>query len=358
MATCSFLYHEGAKVILRDPVILSGSEEKVLALLRFIQAEGFSRCSYVRSLFIDMDIMPESVAQILADLVPRMSELCCLCLNRDPERMFESYPYLLPTFAGLRCLKTLWITVLGERCLEMTRTLQSELVVANIRLPPIELLDLSAHAASHPILTLKQSAASLTHLFCQCLFDASGELTFSPPEVVYPKLRTLRLYDQFPLNPIPFIKSFPNLVSFHMESAPHREGMDTGSFRVQREVNLGLQHSSQDGQVFRWKHLQEFTGHLGYLWTLGLACSIPRLFLEDTPALRPSSALTDVLAYAQSTHLTIVFENHSLTDVLRGGLLDALRSDGASGLRTLTFVVDLMADDRNLDIGHALVSPM
>ena len=62
MATCHFLYHEGAKIILRDTPMSfdeGSSEKKVLSLLRFIQAEHGSRCSHIRTLHVMMTSMPD-----------------------------------------------------------------------------------------------------------------------------------------------------------------------------------------------------------------------------------------------------------------------------------------------------------
>ncbi|PIL30123.1 hypothetical protein GSI_07700 [Ganoderma sinense ZZ0214-1] len=79
METCRFLYHEGAKVILQQPVFLWGSESQILALLRFIQAEGLSRCSYLRNLVIIIQIS-ERVANIQPG---RPSELVAADVNFD-----------------------------------------------------------------------------------------------------------------------------------------------------------------------------------------------------------------------------------------------------------------------------------
>ena len=89
METCHFLYHEGAKVILRQPVYLTGQEHKILALLRFIQAEDLSRCSYVRSLSVLIPTVSEAVANALMVIVPRMCKLADLTVA---EHMFKMYP--------------------------------------------------------------------------------------------------------------------------------------------------------------------------------------------------------------------------------------------------------------------------
>ncbi|KAM5543645.1 hypothetical protein V8D89_002896 [Ganoderma adspersum] len=337
METCSFLYHEGAKVILQGLIGLHESEEQSLAVLRFVQAEGLSRCSYVRHLHITR--VPESVAQLLSDLLPRMTGLDLLSFRGNPEQVFKSYPYLLPIFAGLRSVKTLIFVAGGERCYEMLRTLQSELSFADIFFSTREAPNLSLAAASHPIFMLQRSASSLTELACSWLVAANTERTFSP-KVVYPNLHALELCDRFPLNPLPFMKAFPNLDHLHVENSfPAWDPANFGILQFNREANLALQPPSKDGTPFGWKYLRRYSGPLAELWALGLATRRP---------------LVDVLAYSRPECLTITFENHSLTDVLAGGFLAALRSDGASGLSSLAFVIDLISADRNLDIGGVL----
>ncbi|KAI1789268.1 hypothetical protein LXA43DRAFT_1183374 [Ganoderma leucocontextum] len=336
MATCHFLYHEGAKVVLQHPVELNGSEEEALALLRFVQAEDLSRCPYVRILYIDMDTVPESAAKILAKVIPCMTGLERLDLGRT-EQMFASYPYLLSTFASLRSVKRLVIIEVGERGCEMIRTLQSELFVSNKK---VHANALSVEADLFSIRIGWEILATV---------DANPELTFFPPKVIYENLRTLTLCNTVFPSPIPFIKAFPNLARFSVEStcAPEGGAMGFADFR-------GMQGPSEDGEPLGWKHLQDFTGRVVDLWTLALTCPIPRMFLEDAPGTRSPHALTDVLALARPMHLTISFSDHPLTDVLGADFLDALRSQGASGLKRLTVVIDLTADDRDLDVGRAL----
>ncbi|KAI1782247.1 hypothetical protein LXA43DRAFT_906373, partial [Ganoderma leucocontextum] len=90
---------------------------------------------------------------------------------------------------------------------------------------------------------------------------------------------------------------------------------------------------------------------------LGLTCPIRHLNLEDMPTTCPPLALTDVVVYARPTELTVLFRKCSLTDVIESDFLSGLHTKGAEGLRVLSFVVWLRARDRDLDVGHALVSP-
>ncbi|PIL30136.1 hypothetical protein GSI_07714 [Ganoderma sinense ZZ0214-1] len=360
MATCSFLYHEGAKVILRDPVELFDSEEKVLALLRFVQAEDFLRCSYVRQLHIIY--MPESVAQIMSDIIPRMTNLKQLSIVLA-EQIFTSHPYLLPKFAALRSLTTLVIGFVGERCAEMIRTLQSELRFANIHLPVAGMGHLPPETASHPVLMLKGSASTLQELTCHNVAGTNAELVHLPPEVVYPELRTLNLHQSktLPPSPIPFIHAFPNLTTLNVEYPPGTQlAGDLESYRSEREARLAAQRPSQSSGP-GWRHIQTFTGHPVALWMLGLKCRIPHLLLDYALAVTATQnhdapfILADVLAYARPTRLTLMFEQHSLSAVLAGAFVAALQSEGASGLRSLAFTIGLMPADRNLDVGRVLI---
>ena len=369
MATCSFLYHEGAKIILRDPVELKGSEEEALAVLHFVQAEDLSRCAYVRRLdLVMLPAVPQSVAQNLANLVPRMTGLKWLTLG-DSEKMFETYSYVLPVFAGLRSLKSLVATSVGERTVEMIQTLQSRLTFASVHFPltaPPLGSPLVGLVASGPIPLLQGSVSTLNNLLCGCPVHTSAERALSRSDswpgdlnVIYPHVRSLQLCRKFPPNPMPLIKAFPNVTRLRVV---YEGGLDDSmleSYWSNRMLNLSLQQPStpRAGQPFGWRHLQQYTGHPADLWALGLACRITQLTLRGTPSARSPFIFTDVLAYAQPTDLTVSFEGHSLTDVLAGGFLAALQSElGTSRLRCLALVIDLTAADCNVDFGHDMVS--
>ncbi len=347
MATCRILYHEGAKVVLRSPVDLDGSEEEALARLRFVQAENLSRCPYVRALAIVMRTVPDSVAKILTELVPRMTRLQRLGLAGD--QIFESYPHLLPTFASLRSVKTLLVVNAGEQCCEMIRTFQSEVVSAAISFHPIQAAILSLSMLCHPIVMLKRSAATLQTLSCEFLCNINLKLVVSPSQIAYPNLRTLSFTNSIYFNPAPFIRAAPNLAHLIVDRTIVPESGLLSRTDLQRATNLQL----QDGST-QWKYLLDFTGRVVDLWMLGLACRIPHLILQDAPAARPSLALTEVLEYARPMHLQISYRD-SLSEVLVTDLLGALRSEGAAGLKRLIVVVDLTAADRGLDVGRALV---
>ncbi len=374
MATCRFLYHEGAKVVLQQPVVLDGSEQRALSLLRFLQAENLSRCSYVRALQIFTDPVPESVAKTLVDIVPRMSNLVRLWLRG--EISFVVYPYLLPAFASLRSVKVLMIVDVGARSCEMIRTLQSELVVASILyqwagqfgtgISPAQ----SFIASRHPLQLLQRSASTLQELMCGFWCDAYTETgaLIPPPEIIYPEVRRLILSKNSALSPIPYIRALPNLTHLNAESH-HDVLMEYGQLgisRTQRQKNLMVQsliasngnRLTDDGEPPVWKHIKSYVGPVSDLWALGIAFPIPRLSITDVPGVRSPLALTEVLACARPTHLTITFENQPFTSVLQSDALSALRSGGASGLTSLGLVFDLMAGDvdRNLDIGQTLVS--
>ncbi|KAI1789217.1 hypothetical protein LXA43DRAFT_948827 [Ganoderma leucocontextum] len=368
MATCRFLYHEGAKVLLQQPVALDGSEQYDLALLRFIQAEDLSRCSYVRALRILTDPIAEAVAKILVHIVPRMSNLERLCLRG--EQSLKVYPYLLPAFASLRSVKILVVCEVGAQSCELVRTLQSELVIASILFNPTAQFGTdqgqSFATSRHPLHLLRRSASTLRELMCGFWCDAFTETpeTLIPlPEVIYPEVRSLILCNNAAPNPIPYIQALPNLTRLRAESNPIIVGAQLGVCRIQRQLNLMLQDLTDDGQALTdsgeplvWKHIQSYNGPLSDLWALGITFPIPRLSLTDVPGARSPLALTEVLAYARPIHLMLTFEDQPFTAVLRSDFLSALSTEDASGLRSLGLVIDLMAGDvdSNLDVGQTL----
>ena len=376
MGTCRFLYHEGAKIVLQQPVTLKGSEQIILSLLRFLQAENLSRCSYVRTLEIFTDPVSEASAKILLEIVPPMSNLVRLSISA--EQSFMAYPYLLPTFASLRSIKFLVAIDVGAQSCEMVRALQSELVTANI------IFDHSSRfgepsqffvPSRHPLQLLQRSASSLRELLCAFWSDAyiglAPEALLAPPIAVYPEVHTLVLRESIAPSPVPYLQALPNLMHLLADSyrAPVRELARLAMAQYQRQVNLMLQTLTlndegerlpefDEADDFVWKHIQSYHGPLADLWTLGTTFQIPRLMVSDVPGIRSPLALTEVLWYARPAHLMIVFEDQQFTSVLESDLLGALQSEGAAGLRSLRLMFDLMAGDvdRNMDVGQALVS--
>ncbi|KAI1790277.1 hypothetical protein LXA43DRAFT_891321 [Ganoderma leucocontextum] len=363
MATCHFLYHEGAKIILRDwPVVFDSiaSEHKALSLLRFIQAEHFSRCSYVRNLRVSMHPMPDAVAKSLVDLLPRMTSLDSLFLTI--EHALESHPDLIPAFASLRSIHNLVINA-GERSCELIRSLQSQLVSAQLYFCPDNTeagQRLYLNPAFHPLIMLERSSLTLKMLTCGMWFDIDPRFLFSMPSVTYPNMHTFTFYESRSPGLGPYIKSFPNLAHLTEDididhTSPGLWDSDMSRLAaIQRSINLDIPGTSPTGESLAWKQLCEYKGHLVDLWIHGFSCRISRLFLQDEPTARPPSALTDVLADALPTELTIVFRKCSLTDVLGANCLSALSTEGAAGLRRLTLRIELRAKDCDLDVGRAL----
>ena len=372
MGTCRFLYHEGAKIVLQQPVTLKGPEQIILSLLRFVQAENLSRCSYVRTLEIFTDPVSESAAKIMLEIVPRMSNLVRLSISA--EQSFMAYPYLLPTFASLRSIKFLVAINVGAQSCEMVRALQSELITANIIYPAGGFDDPSQFfvPSRHPLQLLQRSASTLQELICAlwsdgCTLALIPEALLAHPAAIYPEVHTLLLRDSTGPSPIPYIQALPNLTRLLADSHYTLVGelAHLSIAPTNRQLNLMLQND-EGGRLsefdkaddFVWKHIQSYHGPLTDLWALGTTFRIPRLTVSDVPDIRSPHALTEVLAYARPEHLMILFEDQQFTSVLESDLLGALESKGASGLRSLRMMFDLMASDvdENIDVGQALVS--
>ncbi|KAM5542412.1 hypothetical protein V8D89_003871 [Ganoderma adspersum] len=383
MATCHFLYHEGAKIILRDTPMSfdeGTSEDKALALLRFLQAEDLSRCSHVRTLHVMMPSVPDAIAKALIQLVPRMTSLKVLFVAI--ESALKSHPDLLTAFSSLRNVENLLVANAGERSLELLRTIQSPLVEAEIYFTSKPATGRGPAPSSkdefHPLVLLRRCAPTLTTLVLGRFVDSNVKLVFiRPPDVAFPNLHTLVLHDCVALTLAPYIKAFPNLAHLcvkYQDPGPWAD-VQPGALPPpgsglselwQREMNMTLpgrldlslsgSGSGSAGEPRAWARLEEYVGPLTDLWTFGLTCRIARLTLEDAPATRAPRALADVLAYARPTELSLVFRRCSLADVLQTDFLGALRTEGAAGLRSLMFTVWAREGDRGLDVGRVLVS--
>ncbi|KAM5534489.1 hypothetical protein V8D89_011821 [Ganoderma adspersum] len=358
MATCHLLYHEGAKAILRNwPVAFDsiGSELKARSLLCFLQAEQLSRCSHVRRLYISMQTMPSAFARSLAGLLPFMTSLKSLLL--DIEHPLRYHPSLFSAFVALRSIEDLVVKG-AERSCELIQSLPSSLVSAQLFFTPQNeeaRQPLYSTAEFHPLAILQRSALTLKTLTCGFWWDIDPRAFISLPKVSYPNMHTFVFYESRSPTLAPYVKSFPNLAHLAIadSSLTPRWHSDHAQLAViQRKMNLA-QCSAPESPS--WKQLCDYDGRLVDLWFLGLSCPIPRLILDDTPTERPPLALTDVLAYAHPTELTIAFSRCSLTDVLRSDFLSALGAEDASGLRRLTLSIELDAkEDRDLDVGRAL----
>ena len=356
MATCRDLYHKGAKLVLQHPIMLDGPEEKAFSLMRFLQAEDFSRCPCVRRFFVIIDPMPESIAKSLISILPRMTALEHLCIGA--EEMLGSYPALLPAFAAIRSLKSLSMVGIGKHSIRLLDTLQSSLVSANLYFTTDGSgRDLFLSGNTHPVFMLERSASTLEQLTCAFWMDMMPERHILRLKTTYPKMRSLTLTDNFSTSPIPYIRAFPNLQ--HLVVNGDRADELSGPFdfsEFQRYLNVTMQDPS-DTEVWNWHHLESFTGRLIDLWDLGLICPIRHLTLDDAPGSRPPHALTDVLEHARSQQLVLNFRGSPLKDVLASDFFSALRTRGASHIRHLIVMIDMMAEDREVDVAKAMVSP-
>ena len=360
MATCHFLYHEGAKYILRQPISLAGSEREVLSLLQFIQAEDLSRCSYVLdlSISISISITSEAIANALSVVVPRMTNITVLHL--DGEHLFRMFPFLLPIFASIRSLKTLTLSEARHGSCELVRTLQSQLVVANI------LFSYDFIAPIHPLHLLWRSASTLQEM--KCAFRSEAEASFkaaiSSP-IIYPNVRNLVLHNRGHVPCItPYIQAFPNLVHLRMErDYSLLEDFPGLGIPPSRRMNMMFQGRTVTGQPLVWKHIQTYCGILPILWALHIPFPIPRLYLTRTTFTTISASgaplrLTEVLASARPVHLSISFEDRPFSASVCPGFLAALASEGAARLQSLTVAIELMAADvdSSFDVGVFWVS--
>ncbi|KAI1782345.1 hypothetical protein LXA43DRAFT_1104238 [Ganoderma leucocontextum] len=244
MATCHFLYHEGAKVILHDsPMSFEEkmSDDKAISLLRFIQAEHLSRCPHVRKLHVFMHPMPDFIVGTLMDLLPHLTSLDTLFASI--ERTLDAHPNLLPPFAALQSVETIFMISVGVHSCELVKTLQSQLVSVVIYFDPTNPTreQLSSNADFHPLVLLQRSVPTLKSLVLAFWSDMLGTMFFEP-DITYPNMDSFILHKGSPMNLGSYITAFPNLVHLCVED-DCLNLWEQGQRRVaqlQRDMNLEL----------------------------------------------------------------------------------------------------------------------
>lgn len=104
MSTCRLLYHEGAKVIIKDPVGLE-TERRLLSFLSFLHAkDDMIRCTYLRRLDLWTLGLSAASAEALVLSLAHMTTLDTLVITH-PELTLASHPALPQSLASLHSLK-------------------------------------------------------------------------------------------------------------------------------------------------------------------------------------------------------------------------------------------------------------
>ena len=358
MATCQFLYHEGAKIALKRAVAVRNPKQ-LSSFLKFLRAENLTRCRHLRQLELWACYPELDLAQELAETIPLLVNIQHLRLY-SVEEIFEPYPALLSAFAGLTSLRHIELYGAGGVACELLSTLRAPLITASIDFLGdsderiFDHLDFDEWEKYHPTRLLANFASTLEELQCIAWYTTS-EPVF--PGTVYSNMRKLsiELHD-FPLRMDAFARAFPNLTDLRVRTEYHRGDIahaDFESIQASRHTNLFTWR--QLGGAWR-NGLEHFSGCLVDLYGVGLACPIRRVTIVDAS---PDGLSTDVLATvlraARPVHLKLQGVAGAMLGDAERGLIAMLQDESASGLLNLALCVNFGADDREEDLRAVIV---
>ena len=364
MRTCSTLYHGGAKLLLSEPVQLA-TDGAVISFCFFMLAEKRARFRYLRALTLDTGLLHESAARGLVVILRRMAHLTALSLA-NAQDLLRSARDLPDALAGLPALRTLSIANADRRACELLRALPpgaTRLTALRLEFGYVgedmeifyETIDPDDLPDFHPVALCAAVAPTLERLSVAYCNTAGTEMWGPAAPVVYPRMRTLELQDEWPLMR-PYIRAFPNLVRLTIRSNREEYGEDLSSmadwFDENRQVNMEDQLVNA-----QWHHLEEYDGAVIGLYLAGLPCRIPRVKLwlveeEHLPLLDP------ILTDAKPTELDMRVRGLLLDLDAPKSILSSLRQDGCASLTALRLNLDICNKDRHKDVVQALVCPV
>nr|VWO98444.1 Peroxisomal hydratase-dehydrogenase-epimerase [Ganoderma boninense] len=360
MATCRVLYHAGAKIALRKPIIIKNSEQ-LTSFLQFLRAENLSRCQYLKNLELGTCGKDEDEIHDLLDTIPRLVNIECLSLSHA-EDVLEPDRALPAAFATLKTLRYLQLPGVVTAGVTLLSLLRSPLTSADIDFTSADGSDVWSHldpdqlAEFHPVTLLQNFAATLEELCCG---EWSTVIEPDIPKIpIYPKMRKLALeHHDSRLRMDPFIQAFPNLTHLHVcpDYYDRVAEFDMENIRESHGINVEKQLASGVG---RWAHLEHFSGGLADFYATGLACPIRRVtitgihLVEHEPA---TEMLATMFRCAQPVHLKLEGLSSSMLEDFDRSFLAMLRGEGASNLVNLAVSIRFDARDRERDLRDTIV---
>ncbi|KAI0708032.1 hypothetical protein C8Q76DRAFT_800311 [Earliella scabrosa] len=354
MRTSKFFYREVPTFILRQSICLPSSYD-VEKLVRFIAPEGFSRCRHVRELVLKLEHISYDVGRELARCVRRMEQLHVLCIVHG-EPLLADCPDLCDAVAGLTSLRQLDISHVGLLSCGLLKAAPPGLVSIFLDWPH-GLFGGSVNGGVdwnqyHPIPLLSKWASTLEELGCNYWYTSRDPPSFTE---VYPKLRNLAVggLERQPFI-APLVKAYPNVT--HLGAIHPLEGSSVFSSSMTAQRSHSGAHEqglSNNGTAAIWKHLQEYTGGLTYLNSLGLTYRIPRLYLFTYVREFHFHMLAEVISRTQPERLRVAGGDSLLIHPTRN-IAALLLEAGASHLQTLILDISLEDDALKMDIPMAL----
>ncbi|PIL30623.1 hypothetical protein GSI_07325 [Ganoderma sinense ZZ0214-1] len=361
MATCRVLYHEGAKIALKKPAVIS-TVEQLASFLIFLRADNSSRCRYLRRLEL-VEFFPEdNVVQDLIETLPLLTSIENLQLT-EAELILDVHHALTPAFCTLTTLRHIDFTGVKAKTCTLLLGLHAPLVSANLNFLSNDDeklwddLEDDAWVRYHPTTLLDNFASTLEMLGCVSWYINHD--MFIMPTKVYPNMRKLSFkLHYFPLRIDAFIRAFPNLTDLQVNTEYHDGNIDLFSWDTMLDshaMNVAQQHAHVNS-CGTWAHLEHFYGCLLDIYAIGITSHIRRITLVDLQDDgRRKGMLATVLRYARPLHLKLEMTSTLLGDADEG-FIAMLRDEGASNLINLNVHIYFIEGDQDKDLSIVIDS--
>ncbi|KAI0762202.1 hypothetical protein C8Q74DRAFT_1371295 [Fomes fomentarius] len=356
MRTCTFFYHEAAASILAQEIRLYG-EPRTVGFLKFLHAGKKPRYPCVRRLDLRYNysraLSPDS-AKALADAIALMTGLVGLRI-RSGEYTMRHWPAVGDAVSSLPSLRHIVIEDGGPGAWQILLSLHS----TKLKSVKLDIYDgrseRTSWLSSHPVQLFGRWTSTLTKLEYSSPRLPAPQYTPPIHQEVYPMMRTLLICHDGHMDPVPYIRAFPNLAHLRVQCTSHIYGSvykaRTSNIRSQRELQLLGPAPQHPG----WQKLIQFNGTFSNLYALALNCHISHIqlaqYMDDTNL----PLLSTVLADAQPLHLNINWFTGGL-DHSTNILPPILLTQGASRLESLVISCKIDRCTAHEDVASALLT--
>ena len=277
MLTCRALNRDCPKFLLEKTVELNDNRH-VRTFLRFMRPHGRRRWQHLKSLTMCCSNLNSTLAEALANDLPRASRLETLKLE-DAERTLSAHHNLPLAFAALRSVKYVEIKEGYQhtcRMLEAMRwPLESAILCDDDIRHSTEWQDADKFDRLHPAALFKNARLTLQKLKYECWRECNECLPTYP---VYPNLRSLVVKAGWVPRSAQWAITYPHLESLVVHSMDNYI-MEDGPEALEGYAEL-RQENLEDHLRCSWARLEKFSGTVFDLYLLGIPCPIKHVAIQ------------------------------------------------------------------------------
>ncbi|RPD70298.1 hypothetical protein L226DRAFT_616192 [Lentinus tigrinus ALCF2SS1-7] len=353
MKTCRVLYLEGARKLLKYPVMLEG-ETQLLSFLLFMRADPQPvrfRSLLDLSLYLEQGISSR-LGEVLKTFFFKLARtehagLRFLTVG-GTEKLLLAVPGLTEAIVSLTSLTSINLISMGVEGSQLLRKLRSHLMSATISYDNI--ISDTAAGESKPLdlaLVLKYSKDTLKELSLTNF--ACGKWAVGNKVHVYPHLTSLEFTGDWLPDTVGFLRAFPNLNSIEVLYDAHYPVLPPTE--PDEEQWRAKQRDYQE-RYGSWETLRYFHGSLLQLYLLAPICRIENISLDDEQDTDDAVMLRSVLSDARPAHLSLGTWLDPET-FLGEDWLGALSERRSPQLQVLDLLMKIMGSNQE-DVSRAL----